>query len=103
MGGRGDQRNNGNTVEFLPFNPSKGSPTWKELPYLQKPHPNMPGVSYMEGSLFVIAGGGPPFPGGEKTVIFYSILFIAYWNNNGYNIINQNHLRFIMMSIYHLD
>ena len=68
VGGRGDEYNNGKTAEFLPFEPSKGSLSWRELPYLQKPHPNMPGVSYMDGMLFVVAGGGPPFVGGEKTV-----------------------------------
>ena len=66
--------NNGNTAEFLPFNPSKGSPAWREIPYLQKPHPNMPGVSYMDGMLFVVAGGGPPFAGAEKTVFFNSLI-----------------------------
>ena len=36
----------------------------------------MPGVSYMDGMLFVVAGGGPPFVGGEKTVMLFRELVI---------------------------
>ena len=80
IGGRGDEFNRGNTAEFLPFEPTKGHSKWLELPNLMKSHPNMPGVSYMNGALFVIGGGGPPLPGGEKTVrMIIHISKASFW------------------------
>lgn len=68
VGGRGDEYNQGNTAEFLPLETFKGPSKWLELPFLRKPHPNMPAANFMDGKLFVLGGGGFPFPGGENTV-----------------------------------
>ena len=70
VGGRGDESNKGTSAEFIPFETSKDVDLkWVELPFLKKPHSNMPGVAFMDDILFVIGGGGVPFPGGEKTVM----------------------------------
>ena len=75
VGGRGDAYNKANSAEFLSFEPTKGGPKWVELPFLRKPHPNMPGASFIDGTLYVIGGGGIPFPGGENTVLSIPHLF----------------------------